>query len=748
MENGVSLNLGWLFRADFKPEYVTAGRYPGFETVHIPHTVKEIPYDCFDEFMFCCLSTYVRFFELPRLEGRRALIRFEGVSAYYDLYVNGVKVGQHKGAYSTALFDLTDYVREGVNKIVLMVDSHERDDIPPTGSTVDYLLYGGIYRDVTLYVTDSAYIERSLTRYALEGDAALVTQEVHLVNRGEARDGELLVTVLKDGREAASWRGAVRVPEGRCVLRLPRERIAPVERWDLDTPALYDVRTRLVLADGRADGFLDRTGFRTVRADADGFYLNGRKVKIVGLNRHQSYPYVGYAMGRRPQRKDAEILKNELHVNMARCSHYMQSRYFLDRCDELGLMVFEEIPGWGYIGGADYKEVSFGDLEDMVLGHYNHPAIVIWGTRLNETADDDDFYRETVRRCKEMDPDRPTTGVRWHKNSTLLEDIYSFNDYTPLSRTDPVKEDFLLQTQRQVTGLSHRVPYLVSEHTGPLLCTKPGDPATRQERFALYHAMALSRALTSDDYLGAIGWCMFDYNTHFDHSRQEKICYHGVLDMFRVPKYAAYLYRSQADPSEEVVLQPCSVVGRGERGEGVVPFYVLTNCDYIDVTLANADESNTIRYFPSNRFPGLPHPPIEVDKGQLFFQPFWRDSSIVGYVDGKEAARIDCTANPYLAKLDVRADDGELYSDRVDETRVVCVFRDTDGMRMLHHFGVARIRVEGDIELIGPDTVPSLGGTVAFWVKTKALGKKGEARITVDPCHPNAGPETVSIRLI
>lgn len=192
-------------------------------------------------------------------------------------------------------------------------------------------------------------------------------------------------------------------------------------------------------------------------------------------------------MGKRPQQRDADILKNELHLNMVRCSHYMQSRYFLDRCDELGLMVFEEIPGWGYIGGDDYKEVAFNDLQNMVLGHFNHPAIVIWGTRLNESPDDDEFYRETARRCKKMDPSRPTTGVRWHKKSPLLEDIYSYNDYTPLSATAPVTGEFMLQTQQQVTGLPYKVPYLISEHTGPLLCTRPNDPAAWQERFALYH---------------------------------------------------------------------------------------------------------------------------------------------------------------------------------------------------------------------------------------------------------------------
>ena len=747
MNNGISLNLNWLFKAEFKPEYIAADSYPDFETVHVPHTVKEIPYDCFDEFMFCCLSTYVRTFDLPALNGRRALVRFEGVSAYYDLYVNGVKAGSHKGAYSTALFDVTEYVHPGENKLMLMVDSHERDDIPPTGSTVDYLLYGGIYRDVTLFITDPVYLRRALTRYTLDGHIACLTQEIHTVNHGAPCEAEIRVSLSRDGQSVCSYSRRAHIPQGDTVIRLDAQELPDVALWSLDAPALYDIETELTCPGG-TDSHADRVGFRTIHVDAAGFYLNGEKIKLVGLNRHQSFPYVGYAMGKRPQQRDADILKRELHVNIARCSHYMQSRYFLDRCDELGLMVFEEIPGWGYIGGDDYKAVAFNDLEDMVLGHFNHPSIVIWGTRLNETADDDDFYRETARRCKEMDPSRPTTGVRWHKNSTLLEDIYSFNDYTPLSVTEPVHGDFMLQSQRQVTGLSHKVPYLVSEHTGPLLCTKPGDPAMRQERFALYHAMALSKVLCSDDYLGAIGWCMFDYNTHFDHARQDKICYHGVLDMYRVPKFAAYLYRSQADPSEEIVLQPCSVVGRGERGEGVVPFYVLTNCDYIDVTLANRQESNTIRYYPSNRFPGLAHPPIEVDKGQLFFQPFWGDSSIVGYVDGKEVARIDGTANPYLARLDVQPDDSALFCDRVDETRVVCTFRDTDGMRMLHHFGVAKVRVEGDIELIGPDTLPSLGGTVAFWIKTKPLGRPGKATVTVDPCHPNAKTETVTIDLI
>lgn len=748
MTGGKSLNLNWRFKNDFSPEYVNGEVGEEFEQVHIPHTVREIPYDCFDEMAFECCSTYIKEFELPDVAGKRVLVEFEGVSLYYDLYVNGEKIASHKGAYSSEVFDLTAYVHSGNNRMALMVDSHERKDIPPTGSTVDYLLYGGIYRDVTLYITEPAVISRTLIRYDLEGNIPSLRPEIFLDNSGEAFEGEVEIRMTFQGREFYKYTRSFFAEKGKSSTELEPETLPEIFRWDLDSPRLYDVKTILRRGEKTVDEHQVRVGFRTVEADEKGFYLNGRHVKIIGLNRHQSFPYVGYAMGKRPQQKDADILKQELNLNTVRCSHYMQSKYFLDRCDEIGLMVFEEIPGWGYIGGEDYKEVSFYDLEDMVLGHFNHPSIIIWGTRLNESGDDDAFYKETHRRCKEMDPTRPTTGVRWHKNSPLHEDIYSYNDYTPLAATNPYKGEFMLQTPQQVTGLPYKVPYLISEHTGPLLCTKPSDTAERQERFALYHASVMSKALCLDDYLGAIGWCMFDYNTHFDHAYQDKICYHGVMDMFRVPKWASYLYRSQKDPKEEIVLQPCTVLGRGERGEGVLPFYVLTNCDYIDVTFSIATETQTHRYYPSNRFMGLAHPPIEVNEGELWFQPFWLGAKIVGYVNQKEAVRYVCEKNPYLSELEVTVDDEELYNDRVDETRVVCIFKDTNGHRMLHHFGIGKISVEGDIELIGPDTVPVQGGAIAFWVKTRATGKQGTAKIHISACREGVADKTVALRLI
>ena len=729
MYPGELLNLNWKFRQGFDPACVNIPQEEGYEEVHIPHTVQQIPYDCFDQYMTCMVSTYVKYFNLTteQTEGKRILLSFDGVSAYYDLYLNGKLVGNHKGAYSKALFDVTDDVKAGENRMVLMVDSNEREDIPPNGSTVDYLIYGGIYRDVRLFVQEDIYIRQELVRYEIkdEDDRVTLAPELLVTNHGEEKVMSVRTCMYEDNNTQVFWQNEQKVtmPAGMASVHLTKQVLPKLKRWNLDDPKLYRIETALFTEDGKeVDRFETHTGFRSVKVTPEGFYLNGEKVILNGLNRHQSFPYVGYALGKRAQEKDAKLLKEFMGVNMVRCSHYMQSEYFLNCCDRIGLMVFEEIPGWGFIGGDDFKKVVFQDLENMVLGHYNHPGIVIWGTRLNETTDCDELYEETHRRCKEMDPSRPTTGVRWETGSHLIEDIYSYNDYT-----EDDKGEFRILTSQQAAERPDLVPYLISEHTGAILPTKPGDSEERREQFAIRHARVMSKVQTTKGYLGALGWCMCDYNTHNDHNSMNKVCYHGVLDMFRVPKWAAYVYASQKSPETEIILEPCSAVGRGERCEPV-PFYVLTNCDYIEVTFS---KDVTRAYYPSMKFPGLSHPPIEVTENGEFWQHRWEGTKIVGYLNGQPVAERIYSNNPRLSRYHAIADDAQLDNDKVDETRIVVYAEDENGNRMHCHQGVLSILVEGDLELIGPEHIPFMGGAAAFWVKTKATGKTGAGRVQV-----------------
>ncbi len=345
------------------------------------------------------------------------------------------------------------------------------------------------------------------------------------------------------------------------------------------------------------------TGFRRVEFKEDGFYLNGTKRKLLGLNRHQSYPYVGYAMPESMQRLDADILKNELGVNAVRTSHYPQSHYFLDRCDEIGLLVFTEMPGWQHIGDAAWKEQAVENVRDMVRQYRNHASIILWGVRINESADDDEFYRRTNEAAHEMDPSRPTGGVRAHKKSSFLEDVYTYNDFLHDGRTRGCekKADVTPDTKK---------PYLISEYNGHMYPTKAFDWEEHRVEHAMRHARVLDAVAGEPDIAGSFGWCMFDYNTHRDFGSGDRVCYHGVMDMFRNPKLAASVYKCQQE--NEPVLALSSTMDIGEhpgcnRGET----YIFTNAD--SVRMYKNDRFIKEYKKEDSPYKNLAHGPIVID---------------------------------------------------------------------------------------------------------------------------------------
>ncbi|MCA9886640.1 MAG: glycoside hydrolase family 2 protein, partial [Anaerolineae bacterium] len=173
-----------------------------------------------------------------------------------------------------------------------------------------------------------------------------------------------------------------------------------------------------------------RTGFRQAEFRDDGFYLNGELFQLRGLNRHQMWPYIGGAAPARLQRKDAETIRYELGCNIVRTSHYPQSPYFLQRCDEIGLLVFEEIPGWQHIGDADWQDLVLRDVRAMIERDWNHPSIIMWGVRINESWDNSELYTRTNALARFLDPTRPTGGVRFFLGSEFLEDVYTYNDFS------------------------------------------------------------------------------------------------------------------------------------------------------------------------------------------------------------------------------------------------------------------------------------------------------------------------------
>lgn len=731
-----NFNRDWTFRAGFDPAFASASQ-PG-EEVQLPHTAVELPYNYFDEKSYQKAFTYQKIVAWdPRFEGGEVSLVFDAAMADSVVYLNGAEIIAHKDGYTPFEARLTPHLKAGANLLTVKIDGSENPEIPPFGGVIDYLTYAGIYRDVWLKITAPVSIKNvKIETPDVLADTKRVTAKVWIANPTDQAVSGRVMAVLKDGAGQEIARTEVTVSGAEVSLSLSG--LQGITLWDVDNPALYHLTVMLETTAG-TDAVTSRFGFRSAEYTIEGFKLNGRVVKLRGLNRHQAWPHLGYAMGRRGQAKDADILKFDLACNIARTSHYPQSKYFLDRCDEIGLLVFEEIPGWQHIGGDAWKAESVENVRRMIERDWNHPSIIIWGVRINESQDSHDFYVETNAMARSLDTTRQTGGVRYITDSELLEDVYTMNDFILGMEELPGhnRERLVLRDQREVTGLDRKVPYMITEYGGHMYPTKRFDQEQRQAEHVSRHLAILNAAAGDPSISGSTGWCMFDYNTHKDFGSGDRICYHGVTDMYREPKFAAYAYASQGDPKDKIVMQPVSFWARGERNiGGVLPLIVLTNCDYVEIRMGHIVK----RIEPDTKtYPHLPHPPCILDHSMVTPEEFgewgmtWRDGELVGFLDGKEVARRHLPADPLPTTLDIAADDTELRAGEKDTVRVILRALDQGGNVMGFFDDPVDVSLEGPGRIVGPSLLSFKGGAVGVYVE--AGNEVGRLTLTAK-CRP------------
>ena len=757
----IRLNNHWEFTPDWS-------RQDQWQPVRLPHTVKELPLHYADSESYQMVCGYRRRLKLSEQErGRRLFLQFDGAAHIAAVYVNSREAGSHRCGYTAFRMEITDLVRwEEENEILVRLDTTENPAVPPFGFVIDYLTYGGLYRDVWLDSRPRQFVE----------DVFVTTPTTrHAVVRVQAP--QPVTVCLLDGETCLARQEHV---VGECIFEVPS-----AEAWSPENPKLYRCRVEL-----GEDAVETEFGFRTAEFRSDGFYLNGKKTFLRGLNRHQCWPYVGYAVPERLQREDARILKEELGCNAVRTSHYPQSQYFLEECDRLGLLVFTEIPGWQHVGDEAWQAQSCENVREMVLQYRNHPSIVLWGVRVNESLDNDAFYAEANAIARELDPGRATSGVRYIEKSSLLEDVYSYNDFSHNGQTPGAKR------KKEVTPDMEKA-FLISEHSGHMFPTKSFDPWQKRQEHALRHARVLDAALASGEHAGCFGWCMHDYATHKDFGSGDRICYHGVMDSFRNPKPAAALYASQAE--EPAVLEIGSSMDLGDYPAGQLgSIWVFTNAEEVELYKNNAYVT-TLKPGP---WKGLPHGPMPVEdtigclletqegfpkakaerlrkcllsaaKHGLAAMPLgdklqmvrcmaqyhmslqdgvalygkyvgnWGGKATVWRFDAKRNGQVVASATRCPSArlhLEVRAShtaltEGEVYDMAAVRVRILDQYGNPASYAQLP----IRFRTEGPVELVGPDAATAEGGMCGTYIRTNGTG---EAVLTVS-AH---GMEPVNVR--
>lgn len=778
--NRIYINDGWLFAREFKEEYKNGIVDSDMKEIRIPHTTRELPFNYFTEEEYQMLSAYRKVIFAPaEWKDKRVLITFEGAAHYAVVYLNGEKIGDHYSGYTAFTIELTGKLKiDADNILVVKLDSRESLNIPPFGNVIDYMTYGGIYRDVYLDVKDGCFIKDAFAKPEFTGK---IVCDIKIDGELPANSYIRQTAVLLDTQEV--------IPLGEREINTNEFSvygfIRNIKLWDINHPNRYLVKTELISNGKVIDTHEVKVGFRSAKFNNEGFFLNGRRVQIRGLNRHQSYAYVGYAMPESMQRDDARVLQG-LGVNAVRTSHYPQSHYFIDECDKLGILVFTEIPGWQHIGDNNWKNQAIKNVEEMILQYRNHPSIVIWGVRINESRDNHDFYVKTNELAHKLDPTRQTGGVRNFAKSELLEDVYTYNDFLHDGRKPGCSP------KKNITS-NKKKPFLITENNGHMFPTKSFDNEEHRLEHSLRHARVLNDVASHSDICGSFSWCMADYNTHKDFGSGDRICYHGVTDMFRNHKMAAAVYKSQSD--QTYVLEVSSSMDIGEHPASIKGnVWIFTNADSVKMY---KNDKFIKEYVPHNKhFESMVKSPILIDDyiGNLL--------ETEEKMSPKKAKYIAKTLNyiglngytkitPKLARMAAKCmliygmninKIVDLYTkyvgdwggkstvyrfDAIKNGKVVKTVTKTPMNKMKLEFdapntilsektsydvGVVRIRaidengnllpycneaikinIDGPLEVIGPDMISLRGGMSAFYVRTVA--EKGKAMVTISCSH-------------
>ena len=531
--------------ARIEPRFQNASRAAyddsAWERINLPHTWNA--QDSMDETpgYWRGIGWYRKHFTVDaKWAGKRVFLEFEGANSVSEFWLNGAHLGVHKGGYTSFEFDITADVHFGAggNVLTAKVDNLYHDAVPPTVKT-DYTFYGGIYRDVWLRVTDPVYVERvdwstpsvSAERAALELDSRLKnsTSAAHQVS--------LLQEVIDpQGKVVASVTRSVSLEPGAAGEVTASAAIEHPELWAPDTPRVYTIRSTLREGTRAIDAMETPLGFRWFRFDAQqGFLLNGKRVEIQGVNWHQSYPGMGIALPNSRHRLDMQAIR-DMGANFWRTSHYPHDPATLEASDQLGLLVWEELPVNKEIGHPDEYIANVQQMaKEMIARDRNHPSIVLWGIAGEVNAPQSIAHKviaATAKIYRDLDASRPVVmhAPRGDDIAALVDVVGEGAD----RRTDEAHARF---PQRA---------YMTGEYSAALIGRGIyGGGANSEEAGCERHEQYLRQLNRRPWMAGGAMWEAFDYEGETYDPVVPHMVSFGVADIWRIPKEAYYFYQSQ-----------------------------------------------------------------------------------------------------------------------------------------------------------------------------------------------------------
>lgn len=728
----INFNNDW----QFKRQETGTTANDNWENIFLPHTARIEPLIVNDQWQGT--SLYRKNFTVEKAGGEKWFFHFEGVMQEARVFINDSLVLTHKGGYLPFTIDATPYLQKNSeNSIEVEVINVDDSTIPPGKplADLDFNLYGGIYRNVQLIKTNEVHITDAVHAEEVNGGGILVHFDsissekasgfvkVHVVNDAET-EKELQVRATltsEDGSENTFLTPVQNLASGGEHHFEQDIVVANPKLWSPTEPNLYDLKVEVLAGEEVLDEVSLRTGIRKIELTGNAFYLNDEELFINGTNRHQEYPYVGYAISDEANYRDAYKIK-EAGFNFVRLSHYPHATSFLKAADELGLLVMNAIPGWQYYEEGEFVENALQDIKDMVRRDRNHPSVVFWENSLNESGMTDEFVVKANEVLKAELPYENTFSAGWMDHPAY--DLFIparqhakppsyWNDYNKPDRPILIAEYGDWEYYAQNAGFNQKAfgDLKEEERTSRQL---RGSGEKRLLQQALNFQEATNSNLKGEQTIGMSNWLMFDYNRGYADDLEAS----GISDIFRLPKFSYYFYKSQKPPHKGEFSDPMVYIASYWQPNSVKDITVYSNTEEVALYLNNTlierkkpsrDAFSDELWFPPYKF-SLP----EFVPGEL---------KAVGYIDGKEVASHIVRTPGEASKMELSVDiSGRKIAEETSD--VVFIYaRILDANGTLVHDATDPVTfkiVDGaNAELIGENPIAAEAGVATVLLRTK-----------------------------
>lgn len=708
-----------------------------WEKINLPHTPFVEPLVVLHQWQGICY--YRKILNVSKKEIDKQLwLEFEGAMHLADVWVNGQHLIQHSGGYTPFVVDVTGMLHaDRGNEILVRLDNRNNPLIPPGKplETLDFCYYGGLYRDVNLIVKHPVHITHPIMANEVAGGGIFVTypyvskQEAEIKVKtqvsnkvGTQRHLTIRHTLYEwskkkgRGKKVALVESPLVLAAGTTQHHTQQFTVNNPKLWYPDSPALYVLRTEVM--DGRkvTDCEDTRIGIRRIEMTREkGFVINDKPLKLEGSNRHQEYPYVGNAISDQAQYRDMYQIRDN-GFNTVRLGHYPQDPSVLEACDELGLLVIEPIPGWQFFNKAQgFVDHTYKDIRDLIRRDRNHPSVIMWETTLNESWPPKSWKDQAVRIAHEEFP-----GDQCYTSG----DTYGYDGFDVCY--NDWREGYNRPNTTSKPGfIREYYDYEFGGHYSTTRVTRgDGDYALMQNAWNAQWSHNRYRAYYPWTIGGAV-WSMYDYNR----GCCDNICYSGLADLFRLPKFGLLYFRTQmkegtftpAGPmTYEVFINSHWLEGSSDT------LQVYGNVDEVKLQLNGRviarqypdDKPSTSEYVSrpdGGNAENIDFPPF------TFFNVNWERGELkaIEYKDGKAVAEHVVRTPGAVEAMDITYFESGVSASCRDLLIVYVNLKDLQGTGC---FGENNREVKLEVlqggELRGPATIKAEAGVASFLVAT------------------------------